>query len=77
MGQRLSADDLWGRATVCAHAAAATSDLHKRALLTYLGEFWLELSRHDMSQISETTATDLAVIEQLEAELLGATLTSH
>jgi hypothetical protein len=77
MGQKLSSDDLWGRAAICARAALAASNPQKRALLVYLGEFWLELSRRDMSQITEAAATDLAVIERLEADLLGLTLTFH
>jgi hypothetical protein len=77
MGQKSSSHDLWGRAVVCAQAALAISDPHKRALLVYLGEFWLELSRHDTFQISEATAADLAAIERMEADLLGQTLRFH
>ena len=62
---------------VCANAAPARPNPHKRAPLIYLGEFWLELARHDTSQIGENTATDIEVIEQIEAKLLGATHTSH
>jgi hypothetical protein len=42
-----------------------------RALLVYLGEFWLELTWHDISQISQETAVDIAVIEQKLAKILG------
>lgn len=62
---------------VCANAALAAPNPHKPALLICFGEFWLELARHDMSQISENIATDIAVIEQIEAKLLGAIPTSH
>jgi hypothetical protein len=75
--KKSSSEGLWGRAVVCAQAAHATPDPQKRALLIYFGEFWLELSRQDTSQISEATATDLAVMERLEAKILGLTLTSH
>jgi hypothetical protein len=77
MGQKLSADDLWGRAAVCAHAALATSDPRRRALLVYLGEFWLELSRHDLSKLDEMSAADLAAIERMQTELIGPALTCH
>jgi hypothetical protein len=77
MDQKLSSDDLWGRAAICAQAALAASDPQMRALLVHLGEFWLELSFHDVSQLNEASATDLAVIERLEADLLGLTLTFH
>jgi hypothetical protein len=60
-------------AVVCALAALAAGDQHKRAILTYLGEFWLDLARHDLSQISENAASDLAMIERMQAELLGET----
>lgn len=73
MRQESSTEDLRGRAVVCAQAAYATPDPQKRALLIYLGEFW----RQDTSQISEATATDLAVIERLEAKLLGLRITLH
>jgi hypothetical protein len=63
--------DPWGNAVVCARAAQATSDPIKRALLVYLGEFWLALARYDRSQISEATATDLAAIERVQATILG------
>jgi hypothetical protein len=73
----MSPRDPWGKAVVCANAALASPNPHKRALLIYLGEFWLELARHDTSQISENIAADIAVIEQIEAKLLGPIPTSH
>jgi hypothetical protein len=57
----MSARDPWGKAVVCANVALATPNPHKRALLIYLREFWLELA-HDTSKISENIATDIAVI---------------
>jgi hypothetical protein len=62
--------DPWGNALVCARAAQAASDPARRALLVYLGEFWLELARHDISQINVETAIDLAVIEQMQARII-------
>jgi hypothetical protein len=69
--------DPWGNALVCARAAQAASDPARRALLVYLGEFWLELARHDISQINVETAIDLAVIEQMQARIIGVSLGSH
>jgi hypothetical protein len=49
----------------------------RRALLVYLGEFWLELARHDTSQISQETAVDIASIEQMQGKILGINPTLH
>jgi hypothetical protein len=73
----MSPRDTWGNAVVCAQAAQASPSPHRRALLISLGEFWLELGRHDESQISEITATDIAVIEQIQARILGGVPTLH
>jgi hypothetical protein len=67
----MSQKDPWGNAVLCAKAACAASDQERRAIFVYLGEFWLELARHDISQISENTAIDVAVIERLQAQILG------
>jgi hypothetical protein len=67
----MARSDPWGNAVACANAALATLDPHRRALLVYLGEFWLELARHETSDVSEDTAVDIAVIERVQAELLG------
>jgi hypothetical protein len=77
VSRKSSSEDLWGRAVVCAQRAQETSDPQKRAVFVYLAEFWLELSRHDTSQVSEATAADLAAIERMEADLLGLTLRFH
>jgi hypothetical protein len=69
--------DPWERAVVCALAAKAASDPMRRALLAYLGESWLELGRHDISQISQETAVDIAVIEQMQARILGIIPACH
>jgi hypothetical protein len=71
----MSQRDPWGNAVTCAQAADATDDPGKRALLVYLGEFWLELAQHDTSEISESTAIDIAVVEKVQAEILGLTTT--
>jgi hypothetical protein len=42
-----------------------------------LGEFWLELARHDTSQISEGVAIDIAMIEKMQREILGVRITAH
>lgn len=63
--------DPWENAVVCAKAAVVAGDPYKRAILTYLGEFWLELAWHDLSQISESTAIDITMIERMQAEILG------
>ena len=73
----MSKEDLWGKAVVCAKAARTTSDPHKRAVLIRLGELWLDLARNDTSQISETTALDIAVMERVQAEILGVRPTFH
>jgi hypothetical protein len=67
----MSQRDPWGRAVLCANAALTTRNPHKRALLIYLGEFWLELARHDTSKISDNVAIDVALIERMQAEILG------
>jgi hypothetical protein len=74
---RMSLRDTWGNAVVCAKAAEASRNPHRRDLLICLGEFWLELGRHDESQISEITAIDIAVIEQIQARMLGGVPTFH
>jgi hypothetical protein len=63
--------DPWGNAVACALAALAASDPLRRALLTDLGEFWLEIARRDTSQISEKVAIDLAMVERMQGEILG------
>jgi hypothetical protein len=63
--------DAWQSAVVCAEAAVAADDPYMRAILAYLGEFWMELARHDTSQISESTAIDIAMIERMQAEIIG------
>ena len=68
----MSADESWKNAKVCARAALATSDPIRRDILVHLAEFWLTLAHHDTSQITEATAVDLAVIEQAQANILGA-----
>jgi hypothetical protein len=73
----MSQRDPWGSAVVCAMGALAARDPHKRALLTYLGEFWLTLARYDTSQISKNLAIDVAVIERMQAELLGESTAIH
>jgi hypothetical protein len=75
--ERMSQRDPWGNAVACAEAALATPNPLERALLVYLGEFWLELARHDISEVSERTAIDIAVIEQVQAEVLGVGPTFH
>jgi hypothetical protein len=76
---RRSQADLWGNADAdaCDLAALATRDPMRRALLVYLGEFWLELARHDTSQISKETALDIATIEQMQWKSLGVNPTFH
>jgi hypothetical protein len=69
--------DPWGNAVKCALAAVAASDPLKRELLVDLGEFWLELARHDTSQISAKVAIDIAMIEKLQGEILGIRTTIH
>lgn len=67
----------WENAVVCARAAQAASEPELREILVYLGEFWLELSRQDVSQISEKTAIDVIAIEQMQAKIIGAVPTFH
>jgi hypothetical protein len=58
-------------------AALATRDPVRRALLVYLEEFWLELARHDTSQISKETALDIVAIEQMQSKISGLSPTLH
>jgi hypothetical protein len=67
----MSQRDPWGNAVVCAKAACTASDPETRAFFVDLGEFWLELARHDTSQISEDIAIDVAMIERMQARILG------
>jgi hypothetical protein len=67
----MSQRDPWGNAVMCAKAACSASDPERRAIFVSLGEFWLELARHDTSQISENIAIDVAMIERLQAQILG------
>jgi hypothetical protein len=77
MSKSSLSDDAWENAVACANAALATSDPRRRALLVYLGEFWLELARHDADALSENIAIDIAMIERVQAKLLGVGGTSH
>jgi hypothetical protein len=61
----------------CAKAARASSDPKKRAALVYLGEFWLNLARAEAFQIDDGRALDIAVMEQIHAELIGVNPTFH
>jgi hypothetical protein len=63
--------DFWGKALVCAKAACATSNPHRRQLLVSLAEFWLELARQRIPEISNKTALDIARIECVQTEILG------
>ena len=76
-GNKVLRRDPWGSAVVCAKAASATGNPRKRAILIYLGEFWLALARHDTSQINEQVAIDLAMIELMQAEILGEVPVTH
>ena len=69
--------DPWENAVICALAAVAASDPLRRALLVDLGEFWLEVARHDTSQISAKVAIDIVMIEKLQGEILGIRTTIH
>ena len=69
--------DPWGNAVECALAALAAYDPLRRALLTDLGEFWLEVARFDTSQISPQIAIDLAMIEKMQGDILGVRTTIH
>ena len=73
----MSQSDLWEKAVVCAKAAHASSDPKRRAILIYLGEFWLDLARMDSFQFDASMAVNIAVIEQMHAELTGMVHTSH
>jgi hypothetical protein len=73
----MSQKDPWGSAATCAKAALAARDPYKRAMLTYLGEFWLDLAHQDTSKFSESTAAGVAMIERMQAELLGEAVVSH
>jgi hypothetical protein len=73
----MSQRDPWGNAVACAKAAMVTADPERRNLLIYLGEFWLELTYHDTSQISESIAIDIAVIERMQAQIPGESIACH
>jgi hypothetical protein len=62
---------------VCAKAALGARDPHMRAALTDLAEFWFELTLHETSEISESTALDVLAIERMQAELLGNSPAVH
>jgi hypothetical protein len=72
----MSQRDLWDKAATCALAAQATSDPKKREILTYLGEFWINLANEN-PYLDDQMASDLAVIEKMQTELIGAASTSH
>jgi len=68
----MSQSDLWEKAVVCAKAAHASSDPKRRAILIYLGEFWLDLARMDSFQFNDPMAFHVAAIERMQDELIGA-----
>ena len=73
----MSQRDPWGNAVACVKAAMGTADPERRTLLVNLGEFWLELAHHDTSQIYERTAIDIAVLERMQAAILGESTAVH
>jgi hypothetical protein len=75
--EKMSESDLWEKALACAKAVWASSDPKKRAVLVYLGEFWLNLARTEPFRIDDRRAPDIAVMEQIHAELIGINPTFH
>jgi hypothetical protein len=73
----MSQSDLWEKAVACAKAAGTTSDPKKRSLLVHLGEFWLNLAEVDPFQIDEAMATNIAAMEQVQAELIETSPLFH
>lgn len=69
--------DPWRNAMICAKAALAANDSDVRATLACLAEFWLALAIRDTSQKSESGAIDVAMIERMQAELLGEATVIH
>ncbi len=73
----MSKDDLWERAAACVRAAYATPDPKRRALLAYLGNFWISLVEMEPLDIDEVAARNIAAIAQIQAELIGGRSTIH
>jgi hypothetical protein len=73
----MSESDLWDNAVVCAMAAYASSDPKMRAILTCLGEFWLDLARMHPLQFDDPMALHIEAVQQMQAELIGVTPTFH
>jgi hypothetical protein len=70
-------DDLWERAAACVQAAYATTDPKRRALLAYLGNFWISLVEMDPTEIDEAAARNIAAIAEMQAELIASRPTFH
>jgi hypothetical protein len=73
----MSKDDLWERAAACVQAAYATPDPKRRALLAYLGNFWISLVEMEPLEIDEAAARNIAAIAQIQAELIEGRPTFH
>jgi hypothetical protein len=73
----MSKDDLWERAADCVQAAYATPDPKRRALLAYLGNFWISLVEMEPLELDEAAARNIAAIAQIQAELIGGRSTFH
>jgi hypothetical protein len=73
----MSQKDPWRSAVICAKAALTTKDPHKRAILPHLGEFWLALARHDISQFREDIAIEIAIIVRMQPEIPGEAAAIH
>jgi hypothetical protein len=73
----MSKDDLWERAAACVQAAYATPDPKRRALLAYLGNFWISLVEMDSLEIDAAAARNIAALAQMQADLIASPPTFH
>jgi hypothetical protein len=56
------------KAAACSRAALATNDPKRREILTYLGEFWINLAN---ANPDDKMGVEIAMIERMQDELLG------
>ena len=73
----MSKEDLWERAAACVQAAYATRDPKRRALLAYLGNFWISLVEIASIEIDDAAARNIAAIAEMQAELISGRPTFH
>ncbi len=73
----MSEEDLWDKAAACVEAAHTTPDPKTRVVLTHLGNFWIRLIHEKPYGVDRHTATTIAEVAWIQAELIATQPTFH